>query len=43
MTRAYADALAPYNIQVNALSPGYICTDMTKVLEEDSINKRPRN
>ncbi|WP_338092283.1 SDR family NAD(P)-dependent oxidoreductase [Staphylococcus shinii] len=43
ITRAYADALAPYNIQMNALSPGYICTDMTKVLEEDSINKRPRN
>ncbi|PTI26912.1 SDR family oxidoreductase [Staphylococcus xylosus] len=37
ITRAYADALAPYNIQVNALSPGYIRTDMTKVLEEDSI------
>lgn len=37
ITRAYADALAPYNIQVNALSPGYIRTDMTKVLEEDPI------
>ncbi len=36
ITRAYADALAPYNIQVNAL-PGYIHTDMTKVLEEDPI------
>ncbi|MEN3937171.1 MULTISPECIES: SDR family NAD(P)-dependent oxidoreductase [Staphylococcus] len=43
ITRAYADALAPYNIQMNALSPGYIRTDMTKVLEEDPINKRPRN
>ena len=37
ITRAYADALAPYNIQVNALSPSYIRTDMTKVLEEDPI------
>ncbi|WP_436938644.1 SDR family oxidoreductase [Staphylococcus xylosus] len=37
ITRAYADALAPYNIQVNALSPGYIRTNMTKVLEEDPI------
>lgn len=37
ITRAYADALAPYNIQVNTLSPGYIRTDMTKVLEEDPI------
>ncbi|MGD6886355.1 SDR family NAD(P)-dependent oxidoreductase [Staphylococcus shinii] len=43
ITRAYADALASYNIQMNALSPGYILTDMTKVLEEDPINKRPRN
>ena len=37
ITKAYADALAPYNIQVNALSPGYIKTDMTKSLEEDPI------
>lgn len=37
ITRAYADALAPYNIQVNALSPGYIRTDMTKALEEDPV------
>lgn len=37
ITRAYADALASYNIQVNALSLGYIRTDITKVLEEDSM------
>src|SRR5699024_5600888 len=36
-TKAYADALAEYNIQVNALSPGYIPTDMTRVLEEDPV------
>lgn len=35
--KAYADALAEYNIQVNALSPGYIRTDMTRVLEEDPV------
>ncbi len=37
LTRAYADALAPYNIQVNGLAPGYISTDMTKPLQEDPV------
>lgn len=37
LTKAYADALAPYNIQVNGLAPGYIKTDMTKPLQEDPI------
>lgn len=37
LTRAYADALAPYNIQVNGLAPGYITTDMTKALQEDPV------
>lgn len=37
LTKAYADALAPYNIQVNALAPGYISTDMTKPLQEDPV------
>lgn len=35
LTKAYADALAPKNIQVNALAPGYIDTPMTKSLQED--------
>ncbi|MGR8830327.1 SDR family oxidoreductase [Leuconostoc citreum] len=35
LTKAYADALAPYGIQVNALAPGYIDTDMTKALQAD--------
>ncbi|EEI18284.1 SDR family NAD(P)-dependent oxidoreductase [Lentilactobacillus hilgardii] len=37
LTKAYADALAPYNIQVNGLAPGYITTDMTKALQEDPV------
>lgn len=35
LTRAYADALAPQNIQVNAIAPGYIDTPMTKALQND--------
>lgn len=37
LTKAYADALAPYGIQVNSLAPGYIDTDMTKALQEDDV------
>ncbi|EHN58671.1 glucose 1-dehydrogenase [Oenococcus kitaharae] len=35
LTKAYADALAPEGIQVNAIAPGYIDTAMTKPLQED--------
>lgn len=35
LTKAYADALAPDGIQVNAIAPGYIDTAMTKPLQED--------
>ena len=37
LTRAYADALAPYQIQVNGLAPGYILTDMTRSLQQDPV------
>lgn len=37
LTRAYADALAPYNVQVNGIAPGYIDTPMTKALQEDPV------
>lgn len=37
LTKAYADALSKYNIQVNGLAPGYILTDMTKALAEDPV------
>ncbi|MGP3640179.1 SDR family oxidoreductase [Lentilactobacillus hilgardii] len=36
LTKAYADALAPDNIQVNAIAPGYIDTPMTKALQNNS-------
>ncbi|EHN59787.1 glucose 1-dehydrogenase [Oenococcus kitaharae] len=35
LTKAYADALAADNIQVNAIAPGYIDTAMTKALQQD--------
>ncbi|TGD20068.1 SDR family NAD(P)-dependent oxidoreductase [Levilactobacillus suantsaiihabitans] len=37
LTKAYADALSQYNIQVNGIAPGYISTDMTKPLQEDPV------
>ncbi|MFC6259394.1 SDR family oxidoreductase [Levilactobacillus fujinensis] len=36
LTKAYADALATDNIQVNAIAPGYIDTPMTKALQNDA-------
>lgn len=37
LTRAFADALAPYGVQVNGIAPGYIDTPMTKALQEDPV------
>ncbi|MDB1103828.1 SDR family NAD(P)-dependent oxidoreductase [Lentilactobacillus parabuchneri] len=37
LTKAYADALAPYNVQVNGIAPGYIKTDMTKPLQDNPV------
>lgn len=36
LTKSYADALAPNGIQVNAIAPGYIDTEMTQELQADS-------
>lgn len=36
-TRAYANELAPMGIQVNALAPGYMATDMTEALQNDPV------
>ncbi|GAW65205.1 3-oxoacyl-[acyl-carrier protein] reductase [Ligilactobacillus acidipiscis DSM 15836] len=40
LTKAYADALAPENIQVNGIAPGYVDTPMTKKLQEDPVRNK---
>ncbi|NQT23852.1 2-dehydro-3-deoxy-D-gluconate 5-dehydrogenase KduD [candidate division KSB1 bacterium] len=35
LTRLLANELAPHNINVNAIAPGYMATDNTKALRED--------
>ncbi len=35
LTKAFANELAAYNIQINAIAPGYIATDNTKPIRED--------
>lgn len=37
ITKALANEWAKYNIQVNAIAPGYFRTDNTKKLQEDSV------
>ena len=40
LTRGLACELGPYNIQVNAIGPGYFVTDLTKeLLDRDDFNK----
>jgi len=39
LTKALAQEMASRNITVNAIAPGYIATDMTKVLPEDVKQK----
>jgi NAD(P)-dependent dehydrogenase (short-subunit alcohol dehydrogenase family) len=40
LTRALAIEWAPYNIQVNAIAPGYVATKLTKeILEDEKIAK----
>ena len=36
LTKAMAVELAPYNIQVNAIAPGWIATEMTEIARVDS-------
>lgn len=41
LTKAYCDELAQYNIQVNAIAPGYYATDLTaKTRSNPEINQR---
>jgi len=40
LTRAMANELAPMNINVNAIAPGYMATDNTKALREDPQRSR---
>ncbi len=35
LTKAFANELAPHNIQINAIAPGYISTANTKAIRED--------
>ncbi len=41
LTKAYCDELAQYNIQVNAIAPGYYATDLTaKTRSNPEVNQR---
>ncbi len=40
LTRGMCAELAPYNIQVNGIAPGYFKTEMTTTLSEDETFNR---
>jgi 2-deoxy-D-gluconate 3-dehydrogenase len=40
LTRALANELAPHDINVNAIAPGYMATDNTQALRDDPVRGR---
>lgn len=40
LTKAQANELAPMGIQVNAIAPGYMATEMTEALQKDEVRGR---
>jgi 2-deoxy-D-gluconate 3-dehydrogenase len=40
LTRALANELAPHDINVNAIAPGYMTTDNTQALRDDPVRSR---
>lgn len=40
LTKAYCDELGQYNIQVNAIAPGYYATDITESTRNDPISNQ---
>jgi 2-dehydro-3-deoxy-D-gluconate 5-dehydrogenase len=40
LTKAFANEWAPHGIQVNAIAPGYMATDLTQALQHDPTRSR---
>jgi 2-deoxy-D-gluconate 3-dehydrogenase len=40
LTKLMANELAQYNIQVNAIAPGYMATDNTEALQKDPVRSK---
>ncbi|MEU7641799.1 SDR family oxidoreductase [Streptomyces sp. NPDC039016] len=40
LTKAYCDELAPYNIQVNAIAPGYFATKITEATRANPVTNQ---